>query len=82
MAIDPVCGMEVDEKTAAGKTKYKGKTYYFFAPGCKSAFDKNETIKNRGLPCKGQAFYSLRHIRIPTAEHITQFSVKCLCPCL
>ena len=41
MAIDPVCGMEVDEKTAAAKSEYKGKTYYFCAPGCKSAFDKD-----------------------------------------
>lgn len=41
MAIDPVCGMEVDEETAAGKSEYKGKTYYFCAPGCKAAFDKD-----------------------------------------
>lgn len=40
MAIDPVCGMEVDEKTAAATSKYQGKTYYFCAPGCKTAFDK------------------------------------------
>ena len=41
MAKDPVCGMEVDEKKAAGKSEYKGKTYYFCAPGCKVAFDEN-----------------------------------------
>jgi Cu+-exporting ATPase len=41
MAKDPVCGMEVDEKKAAGKSEYKGKTYYFCAPGCKIAFDEN-----------------------------------------
>jgi YHS domain-containing protein len=40
MSIDPVCGMEVDEKTAAATSEYKGKTYYFCAPGCKTAFDK------------------------------------------
>lgn len=40
MAIDPVCGMEVDEKKAAATSEYKGKTYYFCAPGCKTAFDK------------------------------------------
>jgi len=39
MAIDPVCKMEVDEKTAKFKTDYKGKTYYFCAPGCKKAFE-------------------------------------------
>ncbi len=41
MAKDPVCGMECDEKTAVAKSEYKGKTYYFCAPGCKKAFDEN-----------------------------------------
>jgi len=41
MAIDPVCGMEVDEQTAAATSEYKGKTYYFCAPGCKAGFDKD-----------------------------------------
>jgi len=41
MARDVVCGMEVDPKTAAAKTEYKGKTYYFCAPGCKVAFEKD-----------------------------------------
>ena len=41
MAKDPVCGMEVDEKTASLKSEYLGKTYYFCAPGCKKVFDEN-----------------------------------------
>jgi len=41
MAIDPVCGMEVDEQSAAATYEYRGKTYYFCAPGCKSAFEKD-----------------------------------------
>ena len=40
MAKDPVCNMEVDEATAAAKSEYDGTTYYFCAPGCKRAFDK------------------------------------------
>jgi YHS domain-containing protein len=32
--------MEVNEKTAKWKTNYKGKIYYFCAPGCKKAFDE------------------------------------------
>jgi YHS domain-containing protein len=31
--------MKVDEKTAKLVSEYKGKTYYFCAPGCKKAFD-------------------------------------------
>lgn len=41
MAIDPICKMQVDEKTAQYKSEYKGKTYYFCAPGCKQKFDAN-----------------------------------------
>ncbi len=41
MAKDPVCGMQVDEKQAAGKSEFDGKTYYFCSPSCKATFDKN-----------------------------------------
>lgn len=40
MFKDPICGMEVDPKTAAGKSEYQGQTYYFCSNGCKKAFDK------------------------------------------
>ena len=40
-AKDPVCGMMVDPKTAPAKSEYKGQTYYFCAPGCKTSFDKD-----------------------------------------
>jgi YHS domain-containing protein len=43
MAIDPICNMEVDENSAKYKTEYKGKTYYFCAPGCKKTFENNPT---------------------------------------
>jgi YHS domain-containing protein len=41
MAIDPVCKMEVNEKTARIKSTYQGKTYYFCAPACKKAFEED-----------------------------------------
>jgi YHS domain-containing protein len=41
MAMDPVCHMEVDEKTAQWTSEFQGQTYYFCAPGCKSSFDKD-----------------------------------------
>lgn len=40
MAVDPVCKMNVNEKTAKLKSDYKGKTYYFCAPQCKKSFDQ------------------------------------------
>lgn len=39
VAIDPVCKMEVDIATADYSSEYGGVTYYFCAPGCKTAFD-------------------------------------------
>jgi YHS domain-containing protein len=45
--------MEVDEKTAAGKSEYKGQTYYFCSPGCKRTFDQNPE-KYAGQPTHGQ----------------------------
>ncbi len=41
MAIDPICKMEVDEKITKFKSEYKGKIYYFCAPGCKKEFEAN-----------------------------------------
>lgn len=40
MARDPVCGMEVDEKDAAGVSQHNGKTYYFCSQHCKEQFDR------------------------------------------
>jgi Cu+-exporting ATPase len=38
---DPVCGMQVDPKQAAGASEHGGKTYHFCSMGCKTKFDKN-----------------------------------------
>lgn len=38
---DPVCHMDIDPATAAGKSEYKGQTYYFCSLGCKKAFDED-----------------------------------------
>ncbi len=40
-AIDPVCQMTVDVGTARWTTEYAGTTYYFCAPGCKTAFEQD-----------------------------------------
>jgi YHS domain-containing protein len=43
MAKDPICGMEVEEKTAQWTSEYEGETYYFCAERCKQVFEKNPT---------------------------------------
>lgn len=41
-AVCPVMGTKIpDVSKAAGKSIYKGKTYYFCCPMCKPQFDKN-----------------------------------------
>ncbi|MDH4097254.1 MAG: YHS domain-containing protein [Nitrospira sp.] len=41
MATDPVCQMNVEERTAAEQSAYEGTTYYFCSPGCREAFEKD-----------------------------------------
>lgn len=38
---DPICGMDVEESEAAGRSEYEGITYYFCSSGCKDKFDKD-----------------------------------------
>src|SRR6266545_1737344 len=60
MAIDPVCGMTVDEQTAPATAVHEGTTYYFCAPGCKRTFEKDPEAVLKGSP-KGMG-----HAPIPT----------------
>jgi Cu+-exporting ATPase len=39
IAIDPVCGMEVDTATATLISEHEGTVYYFFGKGCKLDFE-------------------------------------------
>ena len=39
--VDPVCGMKIDPRTAAGSSAHAGKTYWFCSKGEKAKFDKN-----------------------------------------
>ena len=41
MALDPVCGNEVDEKSAEGLSVFRGELYYFCCSGCHNTFDQN-----------------------------------------
>ena len=37
---DPVCGMQVEEQGAAGKSEHRGEIYYFCSAGCREKFDQ------------------------------------------
>jgi Cu+-exporting ATPase len=40
MAIDPVCGMEVDENSAKDRSSFEGKPFYFCSTDCREEFDE------------------------------------------
>jgi xanthine dehydrogenase accessory factor len=39
VAVDPICGMEVEIESAAFRTEHAGRTYFFCCAGCRAAFD-------------------------------------------
>jgi YHS domain-containing protein len=41
MAIDPVCGMEVDTDTARNTFEYQGTRYFFCGKGCRLDFEED-----------------------------------------
>ncbi|HEX9657062.1 MAG TPA: YHS domain-containing protein [Bacteroidota bacterium] len=69
MTRDVVCGMQIGPATAAGKSIYRGQTFFFCAPGCKKAFDKgpepfvrkNESMKQHRTTAQPRESGSRRH---------------------
>ena len=41
MAIDPVCGMRVDEKNAEFQSMFAGKKYFFCSEDCRKEFEES-----------------------------------------
>ena len=41
MTVDPVCGMQLDEKNAAGSSEHFAREYYFCSLQCKQKFDQD-----------------------------------------
>ncbi len=39
LAVDPVCGMEIDPATSAGSAEHRGQRYYFCSPSCRRRFE-------------------------------------------
>jgi Cu+-exporting ATPase len=52
---DPVCGMEVDERSARGESKFEGENYYFCSHTCKEKFDRNPEMyaSQKGQSARG-----------------------------
>ncbi len=52
IALDPICGMDVEIENARHRFEYEGRTYYFCAAGCRAAFAANPAAV---LSSKGSA---------------------------
>lgn len=52
LVTDPVCGMRIDPRTAAGTSDHQGKTVHFCAASCKRRFDA-DPAKYAHQPAKG-----------------------------
>ena len=52
---DPVCNMQVDEQSAAGRSQYQGQDYYFCSQDCKQKFDRNpeQYAEQKGQTARG-----------------------------
>ena len=59
--IDPVCGMNIEEKDAAATTVYGGRTYFFCSTSCKIEFDLNP-----------QSFLDAKAAPVPDLLHRTE----------
>ena len=50
--IDLVCGMTVQAIPANRPFEYEGRTYYFCAPGCRTAFENDPvSFTQQEVPC-------------------------------
>src|SRR5512146_283601 len=50
MATDPVCGMQVEESSAAGTTEFEGQRYFFCSSRCLNKFKANSRNYLGGRP--------------------------------
>ena len=61
--IDPICGMTVEPKTAAGSFNHDGITYYFCSAGCMQKF----IAEKQGAPASG--LVGIRREKSDPASH-------------
>ena len=50
MVTDPVCGMQIEEKSAVGNSTYRGQRYYFCSVSCRDKFVANPTAYLKPTP--------------------------------
>lgn len=61
MQIDPVCGMQVDDRTAPATSQYQGTNYSFCCAECKQQFDQQPEQYIDAQQSSGQAQGGFSH---------------------
>ncbi|MBI3571840.1 MAG: YHS domain-containing protein, partial [Gammaproteobacteria bacterium] len=83
MATDPVCGMAVEEKKAAGISVHAGATYYFCSASCLEKFkaDPRAYVKNGAPPLKIAAGpgHAMSSVAAPAAKAAKDLAKDPIC---
>lgn len=58
---DPVCGMSIDSETAAGKSKFEGRDYFFCSTDCQRTFEKNPAQYSHADTAPGSSAEKPKH---------------------
>ncbi len=76
---DPVCGMTIEDKDAAGTSSYKGMTYYFCSSSCREKFEKDpasyaaeqspEKHASTACPLCGRELFPEPHVHAKKTEY-------------
>lgn len=76
VAIDPVCGMEVEIATAKYTYEHNGVMYYFCAAGCKTRFVQDPIAYLQKGPPVGYAIDPVcnMEVEIATAQHMSEYN--------
>src|SRR3989304_802206 len=74
MATDPVCGMTVDEASAAGTSVFDGRTFYFCSAHCLRAFEANPKpfVASGAPPVKAKVAAGHPRPAVPAAAKATK----------
>ncbi len=68
MVTDPVCGMQIDTRTAAGISVFAGRKYYFCSAACKKKFEADRSSYVGTPPASGTKHPKLEHPRAQTTR--------------
>jgi Cu+-exporting ATPase len=77
---DPVCGMMIDPRSAAGRSDFAGATYYFCSGSCKQRFDREPATFVPGKSGDGSAPGGHAHAPATSPERSERPGTLYTCP--